>query len=167
MLYQFTGGAVPAHLFTRESWQAIRKVLTPHGVLAVNFAGNVTAPATSIVATTLLDAFPPQACRAFSDGPSQADYRNLVFFCSNSAAHPIQFRRPEERDLIGDRVSPAIRRKVLETFQDFEFRLGGMRRAEVLVDGQEWRLDKAQVPSRIEHHYIMGSIFPDDVWAQF
>lgn len=133
----------------------------------MNFAGNVTAPATSIVATTLLDSFAPAACRAFSDGPSKADYRNLVIFCSNSDAHPITFRRPNPSDLIGDRVSPAIRRKVLETFQDYEFRMGTVRRAEVLVDGEEWKLDKAQVPGRFEHHKIMGSIFPDDVWAQF
>ena len=31
----FTGGSVPAHLFTREMWQATKSVLSPNGVLAV------------------------------------------------------------------------------------------------------------------------------------
>jgi len=31
----FTGGSVPAHLFTREMWQATKDVMAPNGVLAV------------------------------------------------------------------------------------------------------------------------------------
>lgn len=31
----FSGGGVPAHLFTSEFWQDLRKVISPDGVLAV------------------------------------------------------------------------------------------------------------------------------------
>ena len=33
----FTGGSVPAHLFTKEMWSAIKAVLADNGVIAVVF----------------------------------------------------------------------------------------------------------------------------------
>src|SRR5271170_3509021 len=37
----FTGGSVPAHLFTMEMWTSVKQVLAENGVIAVVFSVNL------------------------------------------------------------------------------------------------------------------------------
>lgn len=77
----FTGGAVPASLFTTECWTSVKNVLADKGVVAVNFAGKLQSKAADYVICTLMDAF--QACRAFNDGELRVgDHTNMVIFCT-------------------------------------------------------------------------------------
>lgn len=102
----FTGGAVPAALFTIECWQDVKSIMTASGVLAVvrpcppfspsllfhktliparaldgqNFAGDLKSEASRLVLASLDAVFP--ACRAFEE-PTGAeedsgDFKNMV-----------------------------------------------------------------------------------------
>ncbi|KAI6105894.1 S-adenosyl-L-methionine-dependent methyltransferase [Pisolithus sp. B1] len=61
----FSGGRVPEHLYTIEFWNELRAIMTPNGVVAVNFAGKLGSNSWRAVATTLVKAF--GQCRAFHD----------------------------------------------------------------------------------------------------
>ncbi len=78
----FLGEDVPAHLFTREAFEAARRRLAPGGLLAINYTtipGGRDLPA---VAATLRAVFPH--VRAFSDGTDAGGLATLVLVASES-----------------------------------------------------------------------------------
>ncbi|GAA5891718.1 hypothetical protein JCM6882_006180 [Rhodosporidiobolus microsporus] len=151
----FTGGAVPASLFTLEFWSSLRPLLHPSGVFAVNFASSLSSPTSKLILSTLLASF--AHCRAFEDVPvgkksknadaaadedEDADkFKNLVVFCTASWFLPVEFRDPSPADYLPHGPSPVIRRRVFDNYQAqevdlarFRFDEGGQQGAE-----KEWK----------------------------
>lgn len=159
---QFTGGTVPSSLFTLEAWASIKSVLSSSGVVAVNFAGNIKSRASHLVLSTLLSSF--AHCRAFEDGPPHSDFRNIIIFCSDTG--PLQFRKPVKNDYL-PYPSPAIRQRVLETYDQFEIDLRGTNRSEVVTDRTVERLEEAQLNGAYEHWEMMKLVLPNPAWALY
>lgn len=160
MLEQFTGGTVPASLFTKECWDDIKAVMSPTGVLAVNFAGNIASPAAHLVIATILSSFP--FCRAYEDGPPAGAFRNIIVLCS--ATSHLTFRAPVRADYL-KYPSPAIRKRALETFQDYEIDLRGTDRTRIVQDVNLEILERAQYTGAVEHWLMMKYVLPNSTWA--
>lgn len=133
-------------------------------MLAINFAGTIssTSRSSNLVLATILSAFP--YCRAFEDGRPSSDYRNLVILCS--AVNPIRFRSLLPEDYLAF-PSPSVRRRVLETFKEFEFDLKGIDQSELLKDENVKELEIAQRSGAIQHWYMMSSTLPETSWAMY
>lgn len=129
----------------------------------MNFAGNIKSHASNVVLATILETFP--SCRAFEDGPPSSDYRNIIILCS-AGRSPIRFRNPVEGDYL-PYPSPAIRKRVLETFRDFEIDLSQFKTGEILLDSTVKVLDDAQKQGAIEHWYMMKETLPDSTWSSY
>ncbi|GAA5948651.1 hypothetical protein JCM3765_004958 [Sporobolomyces pararoseus] len=186
----FTGGQVPASLFTVEFWSTLRQRLHHSGILAVNFAGSLSSPASKLVLTTLVDSFPH--CRAFEDNPSSGSnstvgddtvFKNLVIFCSPSWYSPIRFRAPIPDDFL-PYPSPQIRKKVFADYESQEVsldrfklvkedeeegssRLFQEKRQWVLTDKNSKKLEKLQLEGTKEHWRAMEKVLPRETWASW
>lgn len=105
----FTGGAEPLALFTDTFITNLGTLLKPDGVIAINYAGSVSAVPSKQVLNTINVVFDGR-CRIFRDVPAEesdqevADFANMVVFCLNpsgSSKHkkPI-FRDPVKADFL-------------------------------------------------------------------
>ncbi|KAK1916489.1 hypothetical protein P3342_004308 [Pyrenophora teres f. teres] len=106
----FTGGAEPVYLFTTEFMQGLYDLLKDDGVVAINYAGDLSLGSTKLVLNTIHAIFP--ACRLFRDTPPReehkegdADFINMVVFCVKKdhglGKKAIQFRDVTQKDLLG------------------------------------------------------------------
>lgn len=159
----FTGGAEPVELFTTEFLEGLHAMLKPEGVIAINYAGDISMPASSIIYRTITSVFP--SCRVFREDEPPAspdvkpdDFTNMVFFCRKNAG-PITFRKPVEADFLG---SGARREYMLpqheispEIFND---------KVDVLRSGRTKQLEKWQAQSAIGHWKVMRTVLPDVIW---
>lgn len=87
----FTGGSEPAHLLTAETLAHLRSLLTPRGILAINFVAFAQGgrdPALASVARTVGEVFPHQA--VFIAEPGK-DFNDFIFLASGE---PIDLRAP-------------------------------------------------------------------------
>lgn len=78
----FTGGSEPAHLLTVEALLQIRKLLSPTGILAVNFVGFSSAPnneALASVSKTLAQVLAQQ--KIFISEPGK-DFNDFIFLAA-------------------------------------------------------------------------------------
>ncbi|GAA6058915.1 hypothetical protein JCM10212_002867 [Sporobolomyces blumeae] len=187
----FTGGAVPAALFTVEFWDLLKTRLHHSAVLAVNFAGSLSSPASRLILSTLVYSFPH--CRAFGDNPTrrgadpatkvdESTVQNLVVFCSPSWFGKIEFRSPVESDFL-EYPSRQGRRTVFENFERQEVQLdrfkvvrpeeqGGdsdwaaqQRERWILTDQSTGRLEREQLEATREHWKAMEQVLPIETWA--
>ncbi|GAA5973491.1 hypothetical protein JCM21900_001812 [Sporobolomyces salmonicolor] len=190
----FTGGAVPASLFTQEFWSTLRRRLHPSGVLAVNFAGALSSPASKLVLSTLLASFPH--CRAFEDDPLSSSaaraadpglgddtlFKNMVVFCTPSWFMPVEFRAPARSDWL-EYPSPQLRKRVFERYREQEIDLARFRLPAQGEDGgdSEWatkqrgewllrdenakRLEDEQLEGTRAHWVGMAEVLPPETWA--
>lgn len=78
----FLGEDIPAHLFTREAFTAMRRRLTSGGLVAVNYTSLTSGRDSRSVARTLRAAFPH--VRAFTDGSQATELASMVFLASAS-----------------------------------------------------------------------------------
>ncbi|UJO17481.1 hypothetical protein CLAFUW4_06133 [Fulvia fulva] len=104
----FTGGAEPLILFTTQFLTNLRSLLTHNGVIALNYAGDLSVPLTRLVLHTISKTFSHQ-CKIYRDGLPESkeqhgnsDFLNMVVFCRNSPG-PIAFRRPTAADFLGSK----------------------------------------------------------------
>ena len=104
----FTGGAEPLVLFTSQFLANLRTLLTPNGVIALNYAGDLSVPLTRLVLRTISKTFSDQ-CKIYRDAPPEtkpqhdsSDFLNMVVFCRNSPG-PISFRAPTAADFLGSK----------------------------------------------------------------
>ncbi|KAL8818198.1 MAG: hypothetical protein Q9191_007992, partial [Dirinaria sp. TL-2023a] len=103
----FTGGAEPAALFTQEFLSGLDDLLKQDGIIAINYAGDLLLPSTSLVVNTIKSVFP--RCRMFREEAARSgtpnpikDFTNMVLFCrKSSASSEISFRRPAPADFLG------------------------------------------------------------------
>ncbi|EJD07975.1 S-adenosyl-L-methionine-dependent methyltransferase [Fomitiporia mediterranea MF3/22] len=170
----FSGGGVPAHLFTLEFWEDLRKIMSPDGILAVNYAGLVGSESSKAVYLSLKRTF--GQCRVFHDYdirvPDQkltSEFINLVFFCSPSS-DPLTFR-PAKRE---DYMSSYLREHVLSVLPDREVPpeliLGDItpeqERKWVLTDKRN-PLGAWQDKGALDHWKVMRTVLPDFVWNTY
>lgn len=160
----FTGGAVPLAVFSPATFFAIRNVMTPTGVLAVNFVGALDTPPTTratravaAIHARLSAAF--NHVTAFTDENNSSTMHNIVFFASNTATR-LEFRAPVERDFLGS----GIRRDTLRAFPAQRLGAGALGRRMAASDATDWRIDAGQWVTARAHWRMMRSQFPRTLW---
>jgi hypothetical protein len=130
--------------------------------VAINYAGDISMPASSIIYRTITSVFP--SCRVFREDEAPAagvkpdDFTNMVFFCRKSDA-PIKFRRPVEADFLG---SNARREYMLPTHEISPSSFDAS--VDVLRSGKTKQLEKWQAQSAIGHWRVMRTVLPAAVW---
>ncbi|KAK6424501.1 hypothetical protein LTR95_016388 [Oleoguttula sp. CCFEE 5521] len=169
----FTGGAEPLALFTTTFLKNLRSLLSPNGIAAINYAGDLSLPLTSLVLNTIDQAFDRQ-CSAFrdqapppasqADGPAE-DFTNLVVFCRNTPG-PISFRQPREADLLRSQSRRQYLLPNPDLAVDFPFR-SSSQSAEVLEDGDVGKWRAQQQESAARHWRIMRTVLPSRVWELY
>ncbi|KAF2758425.1 spermine/spermidine synthase family protein [Pseudovirgaria hyperparasitica] len=168
----FTGGAEPAALFTTEFLQGIRTVLRKDGVVAINYAGDMSLPSTQIILNTIHHVFP--TCRIFRDSPEQTksassdtDFINMVVFCTNAPdGSNLVFREPNSNDWKGS----VARRNYLYPRPDLEIKYefkGAEATAKLLRKGETAELERHQNEAAISHWRIMRTVLPAGVWENW
>ena len=173
----FTGGAEPLSLFTVAFLKNIRSLLKPNGVIALNYAGDLTMPLTTKVLNTIDLIFEGQ-CKIYRDTPSESnaaddkaaineDFTNIIVFCRNQRGS-IRFRKPTKADFLGSKS----REHYMLPDPKFEipFPLQGspdrphLLQQQVLRQGDESKWSGQQAESAIKHWYVMRKVVPDAVW---
>ncbi|KAG8945488.1 hypothetical protein FRC04_000773 [Tulasnella sp. 424] len=175
----FTGGSVPAHLFTKQMWDDVKTVMRPDGILAVNFAGYLVSDASRAILATLEESF--EMCRIFHDRIEEADaplskddeFINMVFFCTQSPSIELSTREPEHEDF----VDSHLKRYLFTRFEKLEIpreRILGSefspvntnREAYILTD--EWNiLAVVQRKTAVDHWKLMREVLPAETWEAY
>ncbi|PWW74111.1 S-adenosyl-L-methionine-dependent methyltransferase [Tuber magnatum] len=165
----FTGGAVPASLFTLEFFVGLRDLLSEDGVIAINWAGDLKLMAAKSIVETVRTVF--NGCRVFREdmpeediGKATVDYSNMVIFCTRSS-DPYTFRAPADADILG-----SITRKHY-LFPQFEMNLdqyfgvsGGFT---LLSESNIDTLIGWQETSALGHWVIIRTVMPPVVWENY
>ncbi|KAF2492788.1 hypothetical protein BU16DRAFT_620113 [Lophium mytilinum] len=169
----FTGGAEPVMLFTLEFLEGLKKLLTEDGVVAINYAGDLSLDSTILIITTIHAAFP--ACRLFRDNPApvpnqpwKPDFVNMVVFCAKNdlgkGRAAIHFREPTEDDFRGS----LAKRAHLMPQAKLEIGFGlEVDREKVLKRGETAKLEQFQNKGALSHWRIMRTVLPDAVWEMW
>lgn len=166
----FTGGAEPVDLFTHEFLSGLHQMLKDDGVIAINYAGDLAMPSTSLIYRTITNVFP--SCRVFredeqvgEDGmrvkDEHGEFTNMVFIC-RKADKAVKFRKATEADFLGS----ALRRAYMVPKHEVpssKFRLQG----EILTRDNRKVLEKMQVESAIGHWKLMRKVMPAAVWENW
>ncbi|KAI0677382.1 hypothetical protein C8Q78DRAFT_1002534 [Trametes maxima] len=168
----FSGGGVPSHLYTEEFWRDLKNIVSPHGIVAVNFAGILESPSGKGVVSTLQASFPQ--CRAFYDSletshNTTSEFLNWVFFCTLSP-EPIEFRQPVDADYLGS----YLRRHVFAHLPQRELDLSRVTDAIPEAERERYLLKDAanplgdwQAKEAIGHWKIMRGVLPDVYWETY
>ncbi|KAJ6151594.1 hypothetical protein N7470_007191 [Penicillium chermesinum] len=165
----FTGGAEPAELFTYEFLRDLSALLKEDGVIAINYAGDLTLYPTGLIVRTIQAVFP--SCRIFREQAASKDdensnFTNMVLFCKKNTNTPLTFREPVNADFLGSKSREAY----LVPKHEMDFSLfstipnGGRR---VLVAKEVGRLHKFQDRAALEHWEIMRTVLPVAVWENW
>ena len=165
----FTGGAEPLPLFTTSFLSQLRSLLTPNGLAAINYAGDLALPLTGRVLNTIDRAFDGQ-CALYRDNPpspetskgDEGDFSNLIVFCRNSPGD-ISFRGPTERDFLGSHS----RRRYLYPRSDLAVEFP-VRSTEAVLEERDlgsWQNEQEESAGR--HWGIMRSVLPSRVWELY
>ncbi|KAK6345361.1 hypothetical protein TWF718_007278 [Orbilia javanica] len=187
----FTGGAVPADLFTWEFLEGLKTFLKPNGVIAINYAGDVKLPSAQSVILTILKVF--GTCRAFrefeppkGEEAEKGDFTNMVIFCTpfhnprRDPANPSHredidpseivapyFHRPEPWDFLGSWVRE--QRMVPEhevNLKEIQS-LGKKGKLDVVSVATVDKLRAWQRESAVLHWEIMNTVVPLEVWTLY
>ncbi|TKA73047.1 hypothetical protein B0A55_08126 [Friedmanniomyces simplex] len=180
----FTGGAEPLALFTDDFLHGLRALLTPNGVIALNYAGDLRLEITTRILNTIHQTFDGQ-CKIFGDAPTTTSdggehFLNMAVFCRNSPG-PIAFRPATRADWLGSRSReqhllpradfeipfPSAQTKTATQDGDGGGDGGGEKDRRILRKGEEsvWR--RQQEESAIRHWWIMRRVWPDVVWEMW
>ncbi|KAL4958899.1 spermidine synthase [Aspergillus stella-maris] len=159
----FTGGAEPVELFTWEFISGLKDLLKDDGVVAINYAGDLTLYPTALSIRTIKSIFP--TCRLFReevDTDIGAEFTNMVIFCTK-AHHPLVFRDAVQSDFLNSRFRQRylVPRHEVDPARFDVVEEGGRR---VLWDREVGRLHKYQDRGALEHWAIMRTVMPDAVW---
>ncbi|KAG8915699.1 hypothetical protein FRC01_003536 [Tulasnella sp. 417] len=175
----FTGGSVPAHLFTKEMWDDVKTVMRPDGILAVNFAGYLVSDASRSILTTLEESF--ELCRIFHDRIEEVDsglgkdneFINMVFFCTQSPSIELSIREPEDKDF----VNSHLKRYLFTRFEKLEvpserilgseFSPARTNREDYILTDQWNLLAVAQQKTAVDHWKLMREVLPAETWEAY
>ncbi|KAJ2759417.1 hypothetical protein IWQ57_006558, partial [Coemansia nantahalensis] len=160
----FTGGSVPAALFSQSAVGQLRRILRPDGVLAMNYVGVPNDRRTlSHIVSTLRTAFPSVRC--FAEVIEDLDAAvNMMFFAS---AEPADFEiTPDVLQAIG---VDTIRGVMLSKMLDHELDLATVADApDARPITDDWNpLSAWQVPTAAKHWHTMRKLFPSKYWLNF
>ncbi|KAJ2714301.1 hypothetical protein H4R19_001802 [Coemansia spiralis] len=160
----FTGGSVPAALFSQSAVGQLRRILRADGVLAMNYVGVPSDKRTlSHIVRTLRTAFPSVRCFAESFEDLDAT-GNMMFFAS---AEPVEFDiTPDVLRVIGTNT---IRGTMLGNMLSHELDLAAMADApDARPITDDWNpLPAWQVPTAVEHWHTMRKLLPPTYWLNY
>jgi hypothetical protein len=165
----FTGGAEPVYLFTTEFMQGLYDLLTDDGVVAINYAGDLTLGSTKLVLNTIHAIFP--ACRLFRDAPApeehkegEPDFINMVIFCVKNdeglGKKAVAFREAMQKDFLGSIARKNFLQPQRELEVNFEYKDGGS----VMGNKDVGELEKFHRDGAVSHWRIMRTVLPEGVW---
>jgi hypothetical protein len=171
----FTGGAEPVYLFTTEFMQGLYNLLTDDGVVAINYAGDLSLGSTRLVLNTIHAIFP--ACRLFRDQPppethqpGEPDFINMVVICVKNdhgkGKKGITFREPRQEDFLGSiaRQNYLMPREELEVKYEFVKPEDGGR---MMGQKDVGELEKYHKEGAVSHWKIMRTVLPEAVWEMW
>ena len=170
----FTGGAEPLELFTDSFLVDLRSLLTPEGVIAINYAGDVGMSPSKQVLNTINSVFEGR-CRLFRDLPAEGengDFSNMVIFCVNPAAKQVaqgfSFRKPIDADFLGT----VSRQNYLLPRSDLELQFPtqeemSKERVQNITLATANNFKKEQLKSAERHWKIMREVVPPFVWENW
>ncbi|KAJ3302931.1 hypothetical protein HDV03_004443 [Kappamyces sp. JEL0829] len=154
----FSGGVVPAPLFSIEAFQRCKTLLKPDGVLAVNFVGSRASMATLSVLKTLQSVF--STVSAYEEDPAADDSQvmNLVFYATANSEIVFDFDQ--------DTTYPAASSVYASTLNELKkaqpwVPFGSKEHwndTPVITDQVNPLMD-LQKPSALEHFYLVQSVF--------
>ncbi|KAJ2707859.1 hypothetical protein FB645_000422 [Coemansia sp. IMI 203386] len=166
----FTGGSVPASLFSNEAIEQVYRIMLPSGVMAMNFVGvpsdeRVMAHIVSTLCTSFkhvrrFGEFGTNGHR--SKGKLMNSMVNMMFFASNEH---IEFRIPRPSLMKDGYIS--IRDTMLMTMLGNEIALDHLpSNARPLTDS--WNLlAQWQVSAAIDHWHAMRKMLPGEYWLNY
>jgi hypothetical protein len=168
----FTGGAEPVYLFTTEFMEGLSALLKDDGVVAINYAGDLSLGSTRLVLNTIHAVFP--ACRLFRDTApppdhqeGDADFINMVIFCVKNdggrGRDAISFREATTKDFLGSiaRKNYLQPNEKLEVKYEYNEAQGVMGRKDV------GELEKFHEEGAVSHWRIMRTVLPDAIWEMW
>jgi spermidine synthase len=171
----FTGGAEPVYLFTTEFMQGLHKLLADDGVVAINYAGDLSLGSTRLVLNTIHAIFP--ACRLFRDQPppdnlkhGEADFINMVVICVKNDAgkgkKAIEFRQPKLKDYLNSlaRQNFLMPKDELEVKYDYVKPEDGGR---MMGKADVGELERYHKEGAVSHWKIMRTVLPAGVWEMW
>ncbi|EAS31307.3 spermine/spermidine synthase [Coccidioides immitis RS] len=163
----FTGGVEPADLFTLDFMHGLLDLLQDDGVIAINYAGDLTLPSAGLIVRTILAAFP--SCRVFREGQPTAgpagDFTNMVIFCTKTES-ALEFREPITSDYLGSMSRESYMFPKFEIEKD-TFKNAGSGHPDILDKNQIGQLQKWHSQSAIGHWKIMRTVLPAAVWEKW
>ena len=171
----FTGGAEPVDLFTSEFMKGLYDLLTDDGVVAINYAGDLSLGSTKLVLNTIHAVFP--ACRLFRDTPApetlkegEPDFINMVVFCVKNdhgrGKLAVSFREAEQQDYLGS----IARHNFLQPREELEVKYTYVRPKKggrVMGKADVGELEKYHKEGAVSHWSIMRTVLPDGVWEMW
>lgn len=154
----FTGGAVPASLYSIDTFRLIRRTLRPDGVLALNFVGAPSGPAVRAVSAVRarLDAVWSHVAMFGED--TNASVVNIVFFASDIPQR-LTFREFRIEDALGSN----LRAHVLDTFSKLRLDDTQIPRLDI-KEATDSTLNAGQWITAKSHWHAMRTILPAKVW---
>ncbi|KAL1980236.1 hypothetical protein VTN96DRAFT_4441 [Rasamsonia emersonii] len=166
----FTGGAEPVELFTLEFMQGLNSLLKDDGVIAINYAGNLTLPSAGLVVRTIQTVFP--SCRIFREDEASkesptADFSNMVVFCKKSAAQPLRFRQPTQADFLGSKSRESYLLPKHEIDPGVFEALEAPKKQRILKVGETDILQAYHAHSALGHWQIMRTVLPAEIWENW
>ncbi|KAI1796216.1 S-adenosyl-L-methionine-dependent methyltransferase [Ganoderma leucocontextum] len=168
----FSGGGIPAHLYTQRFWEELKSIVRSDAVVAVNYAGIISSDSAKAVVLTLRSVFPQ--CRAFYDSlESSADalneFQNWVFFCTPSS-DPLKFRATVSSDFLGS----YLRRHVLSSLSEREGDISTLgsdipaeKRERFVLTDMANPLGEWQQKDALHHWSIMRGVLPEVFWETY
>ncbi|KAK6528158.1 hypothetical protein TWF281_009409 [Arthrobotrys megalospora] len=187
----FTGGAVPAELFTWEFLEGLKAFLKPNGVIAINYAGDVKLQSAQSVILTILKVF--GTCRAFrefeppkEEEAHKGDFTNMVIYCTpfhkprRDPRNPNHredidvseivapyFNAPEEWDFLGTWVREQRMMPQFEVDLRNIQQMGKKGELDIVSTGTVEKLREWQRESAVLHWEIMNTVVPLEVWTLY
>lgn len=155
----FTGGSVPAELFSVRAFEDIKRAMKKDGVVAVNFVGSLDHPPTpatgapAVIYSRLKQVF--GNVRAFSDG-FQTHNHNIVFFAG--VAGEVSFRQATPADWLGS----SAREKKFAQLEKHE--VGDVLANVDVGDASDWHLFAGMWDITVAHYNIMHTVHPTSLW---
>jgi hypothetical protein len=171
----FTGGAEPVYLFTSEFMKGLYNLLAHDGVVAINYAGDLSLGSTRLVLNTIHAIFP--ACRLFRDqpapetqNPGDADFINMVVICvkndEGKGKDAITFREPKQADYLGSiaRQNFLMPKEELEVMYKYVKPEDGGR---TMGKSDVGELERYHKEGAVSHWRIMRQVLPEGVWEMW
>ncbi|KAK9383676.1 uncharacterized protein V2V93DRAFT_362467 [Kockiozyma suomiensis] len=179
----FAGGAVAPELFTSETWDDVRQIMAPDGVLVVNVGGYFEMSLTRILIRTLVNNFRSNGgrCRAFRDEPrsrewveGESDFTNIVVFCRRAEGAAIRFRPAQTEDFLNS----IVRRKAMVLKNEIELpvylrdseealELRGEAGVRTISDDTTNKVVLQAAESAAQHWRLMNEVIDWRTWARW